>query len=47
MKTVNDDDEVEAKYGIMIKDLGLKTYCTQEAIDNPLIGQDEPTDACS
>ena len=32
MRTLNEDGEVDSKYGLMIKNLGLKTYCTPEAI---------------
>lgn len=32
MRILDDDGEVDSKYGFMIKDLPLKTYCTPEAI---------------
>ena len=32
MRTMNENDEVDAKYGFMTKDLPLKTYCTPEAV---------------
>lgn len=28
MKILNDDNEVDVKYGLMMKDLPLKTFCT-------------------
>jgi|TARA_B110001450_G_scaffold256624_1_gene287812 hypothetical protein len=34
MKTLNDDDEVDVKYGLMTKDLPLKTFCTPEALEH-------------
>jgi hypothetical protein len=33
MQTVDKKEAVVAKYGFMVKDLGIKTYCTEEALD--------------
>lgn len=46
MRTINDDDEVDAKFGFMIKDLELKTYCTPESLE-PLAQEDPEKHACT
>jgi hypothetical protein len=38
---------VIAKYGIMVKDLGIKTYCTEEALDNDEASGEISSDPCA
>ena len=47
MKTVDKAGVNIAKYGIMIKDLGIKTYCDQAALDIDVADGNARSNSCT